>query len=111
MIIFCCFPYRFFYFPKGEELDNAVDRARLALQVVQHLSIGEENSKEGEGSGSGDSDAATKGAVELIREFVQPIHVEEKELAGIKSRGKRKTTLRNFIESEIKKVWLLSFQV
>ncbi|XP_046751593.1 maternal protein exuperantia [Diprion similis] len=79
---------------KEEELDNAVDRARLALQVVQHLSAGEENAKGAEGSGSGDSDAATKGTIELIREFVQPTHVEEKELAGLKLVLNRQNSLR-----------------
>ncbi|XP_012260677.1 maternal protein exuperantia isoform X2 [Athalia rosae] len=79
---------------KEEELDNAVDRARLALQVVQHLSMGEESTKGGEGSGSGDSDAATKGTIELIREFVQPTEEEEKELEGLKLVVNRQNSLR-----------------
>ncbi|XP_046433574.1 maternal protein exuperantia [Neodiprion virginianus] len=79
---------------KEEELDNAVDRARLALQVIQHLSAGEETAKGAESSGSGDSDAATKGTIELIREFVQPTHVEEKELAGLKLVLNRQNSLR-----------------
>ncbi|XP_015598178.1 maternal protein exuperantia [Cephus cinctus] len=79
---------------KEEELDNAVDRARLALQIVQHLSVGEENGKNAEGSGSGDSDAATKGTVELIREFVQPTYAEEKELAELKLVLERQNSLK-----------------
>ncbi|XP_012273305.1 maternal protein exuperantia [Orussus abietinus] len=69
---------------KDEQLCNAVDRARLALQIVQHLSDGEEVTKGIEASGRGDSDATAKGTIELIREFVQPTHVEIEELAELK---------------------------
>lgn len=79
---------------KEEELDSAVDRARLALQIVQHLSTAEENAKGGEGSGSGDSDTTTTKIVELIREFVQSIHDEENELAELKLVLKRQSSLK-----------------
>lgn len=64
------------------QLDNATDRACLALQIVQHLSS-LEVSKGNEGNGSGDSDSAMKKTVEFIREFVQPVDVEEQEYAGM----------------------------
>lgn len=35
-----------------------------------------------EANGSGDSDSAMKKTVEFIREFVQPVEIEEQEYAG-----------------------------
>ena len=66
---------------KEKRLDNAKDRACLALQIVQHLSS-LEVAKENETNGSGDSDSAMKNTVEFIREFVQPVEIEEQEYAG-----------------------------
>ncbi|KAK2581079.1 hypothetical protein KPH14_006121 [Odynerus spinipes] len=78
---------------RTEELDNAKDRACLALQVLQHISL-KENTKAGETSGSGDSDAAMKGTIEFIRPFIQPIHVEEEERAKLKVIFERQNSLR-----------------
>lgn len=67
---------------KENQLNNAKDRACLALQIVQHLSS-LEVTKGNETDGSGDSDHAMKNTVEFIREFVQPVEMEEQEYAGI----------------------------
>lgn len=67
---------------KENQLNNAKDRACLALQIVQHLSS-LEVTKGNETDGSGDSDSAMKNTVEFIREFVQPVEMEEQEYAGI----------------------------
>lgn len=61
-------------------MNSAVDRARLALQVVQHLSVGEENGNVEIGNEI--SAAAARETVELIREFVKPVVAEENEYAG-----------------------------
>lgn len=78
---------------RTEELDNAKARACLALQVLQHISL-KENAKAGETSGSGDSDAAMKGTIEFIQEFIQPIHVEEEEHAKLKVIFNRQNSLK-----------------
>ncbi|XP_063980934.1 maternal protein exuperantia [Diachasmimorpha longicaudata] len=62
------------------ELEDAVDRARLALQIVQHLSIDEAKAAEG----SGDSDTTSKATIEFTREFVQPVAAEEEESEKLK---------------------------
>lgn len=67
---------------KENQLNNAKDRACLALQIVQHLSS-LEVTKGNETDGSGDSDSAMKNTVEFIREFVPPVEMEEQEYAGI----------------------------
>lgn len=62
-------------------LGNAQDRASLALQIAQYLcSI--ENIKVEDGSESEDSDAVMKKAIEFIREFAQPVDIEEQEHNG-----------------------------
>ncbi|XP_035729110.1 maternal protein exuperantia-like [Vespa mandarinia] len=78
---------------RTEELDNAKDRAYLALQVLQHISL-QENTKVGETSGSGDSDTAMKSTIEFIQPFVQPIHIEEEERAKLKVVFERQNSLR-----------------
>lgn len=74
--------YRNFSQFKETELDNAKDRACLALQIVQLLSSLERTDGT-EANGSGDGDNAIKKTVEFIREFVQPVEIEEQEYAGI----------------------------
>lgn len=80
-------------FNQEKELDNAKDRACLALQIVQHLSSHEQKSGT-ETNGSSDSDSAIKQTVEFIREFVQPIEAEEKEYAELKRVFQRQNTLK-----------------
>ncbi|KZC14525.1 PREDICTED: maternal protein exuperantia [Dufourea novaeangliae] len=76
-----------------KELDNAKDRACLALQIVQHLSS-LEHTNGTEANGSGDSDSAIQKTVEFIREFVQPIEVEEQEYAELKIVFERQNSLK-----------------
>lgn len=64
-----------FEYAKEGNLGNAQDRASLALQIMQHLSLAE--CKIGETCGSGD--AAMKRTAEFIREYAQPVAVEEQE--------------------------------
>lgn len=78
---------------RTEELDNAKDRAYLALQVLQYISL-QENTKVDETSGSGDSDTAMKSTIEFIQPFVQPIHIEEEERAKLKVVFERQNSLR-----------------
>lgn len=66
---------------KEENLDNAVDRARLCYQVVQHLGQGERQDLDGEGSGDG---VEQKHTIELIRQYTKTIDDVEKDLAGLK---------------------------
>lgn len=74
-------------------LDNAKHRACLALQIVQHLSSASA-AQTGDANGSGDSDAAIKQTVEFVREFVQPVDVEEQEYAELKVIFERQKNLR-----------------
>ncbi|XP_068983521.1 maternal protein exuperantia [Bombus flavifrons] len=80
-------------FNRENQLNNAKDRACLALQIVQHLSS-LEVTKGNETDGSGDSDSAMKNTVEFIREFVQPVEMEEQEYAELKIVFERQNTLR-----------------
>lgn len=80
-------------FNQEKELDNAQDRACLALRIVQHLSSLEQKSGT-ETNGSSDSDSAMKQTIEFIREFVQSIEVEEKEYAELKMVFERQNTLK-----------------
>ncbi|XP_076679899.1 maternal protein exuperantia [Andrena cerasifolii] len=80
-------------FNQEKELDNAKDRACLALQIVQHLSS-LEGTAESTADGSGDSDSAMKKSVEFIREFVQPVEVEEQEYAELKRVWERQKSLK-----------------
>lgn len=79
---------------KTEELDNAKDRAYLALQVLQHISQ-QDNVKVDESTGSGDnSNTSMKSTIEFILPFVQPIQVEEEERAKLKVVFERQNSLR-----------------
>lgn len=80
-------------FNQETQLGNAKDRACLALQIVQHLSS-LEVTKGNEADGSGDSDSAMKNTVEFIREFVQPVEIEEQEYAELKIVFERQNSLR-----------------
>lgn len=62
-------------------LGNAQDRASLALQIAQYLCT-IENIKVEDESNNVDNDAAMKKAIEMIREFAQPVDIEEKEHNG-----------------------------
>jgi len=65
-------------------LGNAQDRASLALQIAQYLCTIENIKVEGESNNVDiDNDAAMKKTIEMIREFAQPVDVEEKEHNGI----------------------------
>lgn len=68
---------------KEANLGNAQHRASLALQIAQYLcSIDGEKTEDA--SENGDSDEKPmKRAVEFIREFAQPVDVEEKEHNGM----------------------------
>ncbi|XP_031837386.1 maternal protein exuperantia [Nomia melanderi] len=79
-------------FNQEKELDNAKDRACLALQIVQHLSSVECTATET--NGSSDSESAIKQTVEFIREFVQPIEAEEQEYEELKIVFERQNTLK-----------------
>ncbi|XP_076755168.1 maternal protein exuperantia [Xylocopa sonorina] len=80
-------------FNQEKQLDNAKDRALLALQIVQHLSS-LEVTKGNEANGTGDSDSAMKKTAEFIREFVQPVEIEEQEYAELKIVYERQNSLR-----------------
>ncbi|XP_050451626.1 maternal protein exuperantia [Cataglyphis hispanica] len=78
---------------KEMNLGNAQDRASLALQIAQYLcSI--ENIKVEDASENADNDAAMKKAIELIREFAQPVDVEEQEHNELKMVFERQNNLR-----------------
>ncbi|CAK9822192.1 Maternal protein exuperantia [Anthophora retusa] len=79
------------------QLDNAKDRACLALQIIQHLSS-LEVTKGNETNGSGDSDSAMNKTVEFVREFVQPVEMEEQEYAELKVVFERQSTLKPIFE-------------
>lgn len=67
---------------KEGNLGNAQDRASLALQVVQYL-CSLESGKPEDTNGSGDTDETIKRTVEFVREFAQPVDVEEQEHDGM----------------------------
>lgn len=80
---------------KKEETDKAMARARLTLQIIQHLHVGDKcAAKAADASGSGDSDAATKETVEFIREFAQSMEAEEAKYAELKVVLNRQNALR-----------------
>ncbi|XP_078034736.1 maternal protein exuperantia [Augochlora pura] len=80
-------------FNQERELDNAKDRACLALQIVQHLSSLEHKS-ENETNGNSNVDSTVDQTVEFVREFVQPIEIEEQEYAEQKIVFERQNTLK-----------------
>ncbi|XP_032672462.1 maternal protein exuperantia [Odontomachus brunneus] len=78
---------------KEGNLGNAQDRASLALQVVQYL-CSLESSKPDDTNGSGDTDETIKKTVEFVREFAQPVDVEEQEHDELKMIFERQNNLR-----------------
>lgn len=78
---------------KEGNLGNAQDRASLALQVVQCLCSLEDGKIE-EASGNKDTDADMKRTVEFVREFAQPVDVEEQEHDELKTIFERQNNLR-----------------
>ncbi|XP_066587722.1 maternal protein exuperantia-like [Prorops nasuta] len=99
-------------FEEKTSLDNAAHRARLAFQIIQRLAATdgkEETPKTVEGSsgeevGSGDSDAvALKKTVEFIREYVQPIEIEENERSELKLIFERQSSLRPIFDTLIRR--------
>lgn len=64
-------------------LGNAQHRASLALQIAQYLcSIDGDKSKDASENG-GNDEKLMKRAVEVIREFAQPVEIEEQEHNGM----------------------------
>lgn len=78
---------------KEMNLGNAQDRASLALQIAQYLCT-IENIKVEDESNNVDNDAAMKKAIEMIREFAQPVDIEEKEHNELKMVFERQNNLR-----------------
>lgn len=64
---------------KEANLGNAQDRASLALQIAQYLCSIENGKPIEDPNDIGDSDVAMKKAIEFIREFAQPVDIEEQE--------------------------------
>jgi len=64
---------------KEANLGNAQDRASLALQIAQYLCSIESGKPIEDPSVIEDNDAAMKKAIEFIREFAQPVDIEEQE--------------------------------
>ncbi|KAI4497881.1 hypothetical protein M0802_006997 [Mischocyttarus mexicanus] len=79
---------------KTEELDNAKDRACLALNVLRHISMLDNIAKIDDSTGSGDCNITMKSAIDLILPYVQPIQVEEEERAKLKVVFERQNSLR-----------------
>lgn len=68
-----------------ELLESAANRARLAFQIVEHLTIGQTNTDEEQEEEESTEDKPTptdEEMVEFIREFVNPMKTEEIEHAG-----------------------------
>lgn len=63
-------------------LGNAQDRASLALQIAQYLCTIENIKVEDESNNVENDTAEVKKTIELIREFAQPVDIEEKEHSG-----------------------------
>lgn len=69
--------YTFYIVLQEEDWGNSSDRARLALEIIQHLRKCEENiNNNDEQKNSNIMDTDT---IEYIREFVQPTNAEEAE--------------------------------
>ncbi|XP_011689040.1 PREDICTED: maternal protein exuperantia [Wasmannia auropunctata] len=79
---------------KEANLGNAQHRASLALQIAQYL-CSFDGEKTEDAIESGDTDEKSmKKAVEVIREFAQPVDVEEKEHNELKMIFERQNNLR-----------------
>ncbi|EFN64352.1 Maternal protein exuperantia [Camponotus floridanus] len=80
---------------KEMNLGNAQDRASLALQIAEYLCTIENIKVEGESNTNNvDNDAAMKKTIEMIREFAQPVDIEEKEHNELKMVFERQNNLR-----------------
>ncbi|XP_012219320.1 maternal protein exuperantia [Linepithema humile] len=79
---------------KEANLGNAQDRASLALQIAQYLCSIENGKPIEDPSDIGDSDVAMKKAIEFIREFAQPVDIEEQEHGKLKMIFERQNNLR-----------------
>lgn len=79
---------------KETNLGNAQHRASLALQIAQYL-CSFDGEKTEDASENGDNDEKSmKRAVEVIREFAQPVDVEEQEHNELKIIFERQNNLR-----------------
>jgi len=63
-------------------LGNAQDRAALALQIAQYLCSIEDMKPEDAGENEQDNEAILKKTIDFIREFSQPVDIEEQEHGG-----------------------------
>lgn len=63
-------------------LGNAQDRAALALQIAQYLCSIEDMKAENMGENEEISEAILKKTINFIREFSQPVDIEEQEHGG-----------------------------
>ncbi|XP_076632606.1 maternal protein exuperantia isoform X2 [Colletes latitarsis] len=78
-----------------KELDNANDRACLALEIIHHLhSLETVTGSEANGSGDGGANGTKSTIIEFISEFIQPVEIEEQEYAELKIVFKRQNNLR-----------------
>lgn len=67
---------------KEANLGNAQHRAALALQIAQYLCSIDIDKTEGANENEDSDEKPMKRAVEVIREFAQPVDVEEQEHNG-----------------------------
>ncbi|XP_075217116.1 maternal protein exuperantia [Lycorma delicatula] len=74
---------------ENENTNSAVDRARLAYQLVHHLCQGM-----GENTGAGDATVSSKVIMEALSEFTSTIADEEKAIEGFKLVLQRQNTLK-----------------
>nr|CAD7412360.1 unnamed protein product [Timema poppensis] len=77
---------------KEGDLDNAMERARLAYQVTYHLCGGDEKPETAQGAG--DAREASTSFLETICGFVWSIKSEEEELEQLKAILKKQNSLR-----------------
>nr|CAD7265192.1 unnamed protein product [Timema shepardi] len=77
---------------KEGDLDNAMERARLAYQVTHHLCGGDEKPETAQGAG--DAREASTSFLETICGFVWSIKSEEEELEQLKGILKKQNSLR-----------------
>ncbi|KAL6259710.1 hypothetical protein P5V15_009623 [Pogonomyrmex californicus] len=79
---------------KEANLGNAQHRASLALQIAQYLCSIDCEKIEDASESENDDEKAMKRAVECIREFAQPVDIEEKEHNELKMIFERQNNLR-----------------
>jgi len=68
---------------KEVNLGNAQHRASLALQIAQYLCSFDDEKTEDTNEKEESDEKSMKKVVEVIREFAQPVDVEEKEHNGM----------------------------